>query len=55
MGPAERFALMVFALSLVAGLLGRAMLKGMLMGTYKRELQLYSTVVTSGDGLTRRT
>ena len=31
------------------------MLKGMLVGTYKRELQLYSTVVTSGDGLTRRT
>ena len=31
------------------------MLKGMLFGTYKQELQLYSTVVTSGDGLTRRT
>jgi hypothetical protein len=31
------------------------MLKGMLVGTYKQELQLYSTVVTSGDGLTRRT
>ena len=31
------------------------MLKGMLMGTYKQELQLYSTVVTSGDGPTRRT
>ncbi len=31
------------------------MLKGMLAGTYKRELQLYSTVVTSSDGLTRRT
>jgi Asp-tRNA(Asn)/Glu-tRNA(Gln) amidotransferase A subunit family amidase len=31
------------------------MLKGMLVGTYKREMQLYSTVVTSGDGLTRRT
>jgi hypothetical protein len=30
------------------------MLKGMLFGTYKQELQLYSTVVTSGDGLTRR-
>jgi hypothetical protein len=30
------------------------MLKGMLVGTYKQELQLYSTVVTSGDGLTRR-
>jgi hypothetical protein len=31
------------------------MLKGMLVGTYKQELQLYSTVVTSSDGLTRRT
>lgn len=31
------------------------MLKGMLVGTYKQELQLYSTVVTSGDGHTRRT
>ena len=31
MGPVERFALMVFALSLVAGLLGRAMVRGMLM------------------------
>jgi hypothetical protein len=31
------------------------MLKGMLVGTYKQELQLYSTVVTSGDGFTRRT
>jgi len=30
------------------------MLKGMLVGTYKQELQLYSTVVTAGDGLTRR-
>jgi hypothetical protein len=30
------------------------MLKSMLVGTYKQELQLYSTVVTSGDGLTRR-
>ncbi len=30
------------------------MLKGMLVGTYKQELQLYSTVVTSGDR-TRRT
>lgn len=30
------------------------MLKGMLVGTYKQELQLYSTVVTSGDRLTRR-
>lgn len=30
------------------------MLKGMLFGTYKQELQLYSTVVTSGGGLTRR-
>ena len=34
---------------------GSRMLKGMLFGTYKQELQLYSTVVTSGDGLTRRT
>jgi len=31
------------------------MLKGMLVGTYKQELQLYSTVVTSSDGTTRRT
>jgi hypothetical protein len=31
------------------------MLKGFLVGTYKQELQLYSTVVTSSDGLTRRT
>jgi len=31
------------------------MLKGMLVGTYKQELQLYSTVVTARDGLTRRT
>ena len=31
------------------------MLKGMLVGTYKQELQLYSTVVTAGDGFTRRT
>jgi hypothetical protein len=31
------------------------MLKGFLAGTYKQELQLYSTVVTAGDGLTRRT
>jgi hypothetical protein len=31
------------------------MLKGMLVGTYKQELQLYSTVVTASDGLTRRT
>lgn len=31
------------------------MLKGMLAGTYKRELQLYSTVVASRDGLLRRT
>lgn len=31
------------------------MLRGMLFGTYKQELQLYSAVVTSGDGLTRRT
>jgi hypothetical protein len=27
----------------------------MLVGTYKQELQLYSTVVTTSDGLTRRT
>jgi hypothetical protein len=31
------------------------MLKGMLAGTYKQELQLYSHVVTARDGLTRRT
>jgi hypothetical protein len=31
------------------------MLKGMLVGTYKQELQLYSTVVTSSDGTMRRT
>jgi hypothetical protein len=31
------------------------MLRGFLAGTYKQELQLYSTVVTAGDGLTRRT
>ena len=31
------------------------MLQGMLVGTYKRELQLYSTVVTTRDGQTRRT
>jgi hypothetical protein len=31
------------------------MLKGFLAGTYKQELQLYSTVVTASDGLTRRT
>jgi len=31
------------------------MLQGLLVGTYKRELQLYSTVVTARDGLTRRT
>jgi hypothetical protein len=31
------------------------MLQGMLVGTYKRELQLYSTVVTARDGLTRST
>lgn len=31
-----------------------AMLKGFLVGTYKQELQLYSTVVTVGDGLARR-
>lgn len=30
------------------------MLKGLLVGTYKQELQLYSTVVTAGDGYTRR-
>jgi hypothetical protein len=31
------------------------MLRGLLVGAYKQELQLYSTVVTAGDGLTRRT
>lgn len=31
------------------------MLRGMLAGTYKQELQLYSTVVTARDDLTRRT
>jgi len=31
------------------------MLRGMLAGTYKQELQLYSHVVTARDGLTRRT
>jgi len=31
------------------------MLKGLLVGAYKQELQLYATVVTAGDGLTRRT
>lgn len=31
------------------------MLQGMLAGTYKQELQLYSHVVTARDGLTRRT
>jgi hypothetical protein len=31
------------------------MLKNLLVGTYKRELQLYSTVVTARDGITRRT
>jgi hypothetical protein len=31
------------------------MLRSMLVGTYKRELQLYSTVVNTNDGLTRRT
>ena len=31
------------------------MLRGMLVGTYKQELQLYSTVVTTRDGVTRRT
>ena len=34
---------------------GSGMLKGFLVGTYKQELQLYSTVVTAGDGLARRT
>jgi hypothetical protein len=34
---------------------GSGMLKGMLVGTYMQELQLYSTVVTSSDGLARRT
>lgn len=32
-----------------------AMLNGLLIGAYKQELQLYSMVVTSGDGFTRRT
>ena len=32
-----------------------AMLNGLLVGAYKQELQLYSMVVTSGDGFTRRT
>ena len=31
------------------------MLKSLLIGAYKQELQLYSTVVTSSDGLMRRT
>jgi hypothetical protein len=31
------------------------MLKGMLVGTYKQELQLYSAVLTASEGLTRRT
>ena len=31
------------------------MLRGMLAGTYKQELQLYSHVVTARDGITRRT
>jgi hypothetical protein len=31
------------------------MLQGMLAGTYKQELNLYSTVVTARGGLTRRT
>jgi hypothetical protein len=31
------------------------MLKNLLVGTYLRELQLYSTVVTARDGITRRT
>jgi len=31
------------------------MLKSLLVGAYKQELQLYSTVVTSSDGFTRRT
>lgn len=31
------------------------MLKSFLAGAYKQELQLYSTVVTAGDGRTRRT
>jgi hypothetical protein len=34
---------------------GSGMLQGMLAGTYKQELQLYSNVVTARDGLTRRT
>jgi len=32
-----------------------AMLNGLLVGAYKQELQLYSMVVTTGDGFTRRT
>ncbi len=31
------------------------MLKSLLVGAYKQELQLYSTVITSSDGLMRRT
>jgi len=31
------------------------LLNQLLIGAYKQELQLYSTVVTAGDGLTRRT
>ena len=31
------------------------MLNGLLVGAYKQELQLYSMVVTTGDGFTRRT
>ena len=31
------------------------LLNGLLLGTYKQELQLYSKVVTSGGGSTRRT
>ena len=31
------------------------LLNGLLLSTYQQELQIYSTVVTSGDALTRRT
>lgn len=30
------------------------MLKGMLVGTYKQEMQLYSTVLVTGGSRTRR-
>jgi hypothetical protein len=32
-----------------------SLLNGLLLSTYQQELQIYSTVVTSGDALTRRT